>query len=144
VLHCIAVCCSVLQCVAVCCSVLQCVAVCQVESDIWSTRKSRTTPYPSVCVSVQQWCEKLSLDWNVSLMGLADCNGQATIQRSGGGCVAWGQWKGGGRFEYSHEVTSATILWRSITKHQIKIKSSQPHTTMRIFVLFIRSNIISI
>jgi len=28
VLHCVAVCCSVLQCVAVCCSVLQCVAVC--------------------------------------------------------------------------------------------------------------------
>jgi len=27
-LHCVAVCCSVLQCVAVCCSVLQCVAVC--------------------------------------------------------------------------------------------------------------------
>jgi len=27
VLHCVAVCCSVLQCVAVCCSVLQCVAV---------------------------------------------------------------------------------------------------------------------
>jgi len=26
VLHCVAVCCSVLQCVAVCCSVLQCVA----------------------------------------------------------------------------------------------------------------------
>ena len=27
-LHCVAVCCSVLQCGAVCCSVLQCVAVC--------------------------------------------------------------------------------------------------------------------
>jgi len=28
IMHCVAVCCSVLQCVAVCCSVLQCVAVC--------------------------------------------------------------------------------------------------------------------
>ena len=28
VLHCVTLCCSVLQCVAVCCSVLQCVAVC--------------------------------------------------------------------------------------------------------------------
>ena len=27
-MHCVAVCCSMLQCVAMCCSVLQCVAVC--------------------------------------------------------------------------------------------------------------------
>jgi len=51
VLHCVAVCCSVLQCVAVCCSVLQCVAVCCSVLQCVALCCSVLPPYPIVTPS---------------------------------------------------------------------------------------------
>ena len=48
-LHCVAVCCSVLQCVVVCCSALQCVAVCQSKRVLALRAGDATLLYIRVC-----------------------------------------------------------------------------------------------
>ena len=49
-LHCVAVCCSVMQCVVMCCSVLQCFALCctvlQCVAVPCASKKSQTPPHP--------------------------------------------------------------------------------------------------